>query len=129
MALSELELLLLDSGALFTDTLLGLLCLPAADRSKEGLEVGEEVGLSHVEVPVEQTKKLLLHQVDFGDAEAKVIVAADRCVTGPVLVLGRGVVEVLCREDERCEEDTVDSAAHALGDRRKTLCQAVEVDQ
>ena len=72
MALSELELLLLDGGALFTDTLLGLLCLPAADGRKEGLKVSEEVGLSHVEVPVEQTEKLLLHEVDFGDAEAKV---------------------------------------------------------
>jgi hypothetical protein len=126
---SELELLLFDGGALFTDALLGFLCLPAADGGKERLEVGEEVGLGHVEVPVEETKELLLHEVDFGDAEAKVVVAADGGVTGPVLVLGRGVVEVLCREDERGEEDAVDGAAHALCNRRKTLCQAVEVDE
>jgi len=129
LALGKLELLLFDGGALFANALLGFLCLPAADGSEERLEVGEQVGLGHVEVPVEQTEKLLLHEVDFGDAEAKVVVAADGGVTGPVLVLGGGVVEVLCSEDERCEEDAVDGATHALGDRRKTLCQAVEVDE
>ena len=129
MALGELELLLLDGGALFAEALLGLLCLPAANGSKERLEVAEEIGFGHVEIPVEEAKKLLLHKVDLGDAEAEVVVTTDRGVASPVLVLGRGVVEVLCRENERSEEDTVDGAAHALCDRRKTLCQAVEVDQ
>lgn len=89
MALSELKLLLLDGGALLTKALLGLLCLPAADGGKEGLKVAEEVGLGHVEVPVKKTKKLLLHKVDFGDAEAEVVVAANGGVASPVLVLGR----------------------------------------
>jgi L-ribulose-5-phosphate 3-epimerase UlaE len=89
LALGELKLLLLDGGALFTDTLLGLLCLPAADGSKERLEVAEKVGFSDVEIPVEEAKELLLHEVDFGDAEAEVVVAADRGVTSPVLVLRR----------------------------------------
>jgi len=129
LALSKFELLLLDGGALFAETLLGFLCLPATDGGEERLKVGEEVGFGHVKIPVEEAKKLLLHEVDFGDAEAEVVVTTDRGVASPVLVLGRGVVEVLCRENERSEEDTVDGAAHALCDRRKTLCQAVEVDQ
>jgi hypothetical protein len=89
LALGELKLLLLDGGALFANTLLGLLCLPAADGSEERLEVAEKVGFGNVEIPVEKAKKLLLHKVDFGDAEAKVVVAANRGVTSPVLVLGR----------------------------------------
>jgi hypothetical protein len=78
-----------------------------------------EVIIVDAEIPVEQEEELLLHEVDFSDGEAKVLVAADSAVAGPVLVLGRGVIEVLSRKDEGGEEDAVDGAAHALGDRRK----------
>lgn len=63
---------------------------------------------------------MLFHQVDFGDGEAEVWVATDGCVTCPVLVLRRAVVEVLGREDERSEEYTMDCASHALSNRRKS---------
>lgn len=89
LALGELELLLLDGGALFAEALLGLLCLPAADGSEERLEVAEKVGFGHVEIPVKKAKELLLHEVDFGDAESKAVVATNGGVAGPVLVLGR----------------------------------------
>lgn len=129
LALGKLELLLLEGGALFAEALLGFLGLPAADGGEEGLEVVEEVGLANVEVPVEKAEELLLHEVDFGDAEAEVVVAADGSVAGPVLVLGGGVVEVLGGEDEGGEENAVDGAAHSLCHRRQTLGQPVEVDQ
>ena len=72
------------------------------------------------EIPVKEEQQLLLHKVDLGDGEAKVLVAADSAVPGPVLVLGRGVIEVLGCKDERGEEDAVNCASHALGDGRKT---------
>lgn len=72
------------------------------------------------EIPVEEEQQLLLHEVDLGDGEAKVLVAANSAVPGPVLVLGRGVIEVLSCKDERGEKDAVDSASHALGDGRET---------
>ena len=89
LALGELELLLLDGGTLLAKALLGLLCLPGADGGEERLEVAEEVGFGHIEIPVKKAKELLLHKVDFGDAETKVVVAADGGVASPVLVLGR----------------------------------------
>lgn len=81
------------------------------------------------EVPVEKEEELLLHEVDLGDGEAKVLVAANRAVAGPVLVLGGGVVEVLSGKDESGKEDAVGGALHALGNRRKTSPEAGEVDQ
>ena len=89
MALGKLELLLLDGGALFAEALLGFLCLPGANGGEERLEVAEEVGFGHVEIPVKKAEELLLHEVDFGDAETKAVVAADGGVASPVLVLGR----------------------------------------
>ena len=47
------------------------------------------------EIPVKEEQQLLLHKVDLCDGESKVLVAADSAVPGPVLVLGRGVIEVL----------------------------------
>ena len=41
------------------------------------------------EVPVEEEEQLLLHEVDLSDGEAEVVVAANRGVLCPVLVLGR----------------------------------------
>ena len=81
--------MLLDGGTLLAKTLLGLLCLPGANGGKERLEVAEEIGFGHVEIPVKKAKKLLLHKVDFGDAETKAVVAADGGVASPVLVLRR----------------------------------------
>lgn len=96
--------------------LFGLAGLPGADGRQEGLEVGVEIGLCDAQIPAEQVQELLLHQVDFGQAEAEAVVAADSGVAGPVLVLRGGVVKVLGGENEGSEEDTVDGAAHALCD-------------
>jgi tRNA-binding EMAP/Myf-like protein len=117
------ELILLSGKlllALSDACLLGLSGLVAADGSQEWLEVEVKILWVDAKVPVEEEEKLLLHEVDLGDGEAKVLVAADSTVPGPVLVLGRGVVEVLCSEDEGSQEDSVDGASHALGDRRET---------
>lgn len=50
-------------------------------------------------------------------------------VTGPMFVLGAGVIQVLCGEDERGEEDAVDSAAHTLCDWGQTGTKTTEVDE
>lgn len=76
---------------------------------------------SDTKFPIKQAQKLLLHEVDFREAEPKVLVATNSCITCPVLVLGRRVVEVLGREDERSQEDSMGSALHALGNRRQTF--------
>lgn len=74
------------------------------------------------EIPVEQEQKLLLHQVHLLELEETHGVGA------PVLVLWRRVVEVLGREDEGREEDSVAGAGHALRDGRQLVLQPVEVD-
>ena len=81
--------MLLDGGTFLAKALLGLMCLPCADGGKERLEVAEKVGFGHVEIPVKKAEELLLHEVDFGDAETKAVVAADGGVASPVLVLRR----------------------------------------
>ena len=69
------------------------------------------------QVPVEKVEELLLHQVDLGDREAKVLVPSDGGVPRPVLVLRRRVVKILSREDERGQEDPMHGTAHTLGHR------------
>lgn len=121
-----LHLALLEHGV---HCLFRLALLPDADRVEEGLEVGVEVVLCDAEVPVEEVEELLLHEVDLVVGEAEALVAADGGVAGPVLVLWRRVVEVLCGEDEGGEEDAVDGAAHALCNGRQALLEAREVDE
>ena len=77
--------------------------------------MGVEVFRGDPEIPVEKVEELFLHEVDFGDGEAEVFVSSYSGVPSPVLVLWRGVVEVLCGEDERGEEDAVDCTSHAFG--------------
>lgn len=98
--------------------LLSLARLVDANGCQEGLEVIVKILGVDAEIPVEEKEKLLLHKVDFGDGETKVLVPADSTVPSPVLVLGGRVVEVLCRKNESGEEDPVNGAAHTLGDRR-----------
>lgn len=74
-----------------------------------------EIIFVHVQVPVEEEKKLLLHQIDFCLGEAKVGEVANFGIFSPMLVLWRRVIEEFCREDEGSEEDAVDCAS-------KTLC-------
>ena len=100
-----------------------------ADRAQEWLEVVEEVVLRDAGLPVEEEQQLALHEVDLREGEAEAVVALDGRVAGPVLVLGTGVVEILGGEDEGCEEDPVDGAAHALGDWGEPSAQAVQIDE
>lgn len=88
-----------------------------------------KVLLTDNEVPLEKVEELLLHEVDLSQAEAEALVTLDSSVASPVLVLGGRVVERLCGEDKRSEEDAVDSAAHALGDRWEPLLETAEVDK
>ena len=77
--------------------------------------------LSDSKIPVEKAKKLLLHQVDFGQAEAKAVKTTNGSVPRPMFVLGRGVVEVLSSKDERRKEDAVGCALHAFCNWRQSL--------
>lgn len=124
LLLAGVLLLLLDEPGL-----LGLAGLPDTDGSKEGLKVVVKILGVDAEVPVEEEEELLLHEVDLGDGEAEVVVAAHSAVASPVLVLWGRVVEVLGGKDEGSKEDAVGGALHALGDRRKTGPEAGEIDQ
>lgn len=64
-----------------------------------------------------------------GDAARPVGVVPDLRVLGPVLVLGRGVVEILGGEDEGGQEDAVGCAAQSLGLGLQTGLEAVQVHQ
>lgn len=88
-----------------------------------------EIVLSNSEVPIKQPEKLLLHEIDFRQAEAKIVEATNACISSPVLVLWRGIVQVLGSEDQRGEEDAVRCALHSFGDRRQTLLQSTEIDK
>lgn len=107
-----LELLLL--AALLFDCQHTLLL---ADGCQEGFEVVVEIFRVDLEVPVEEEEELLFHEVHFGDGEAEVGKAPDDGVPRPVLVLRGAVIEVLCGEDESSQEDSVNSATHALCNR------------
>lgn len=96
---------------------LGLFLLKA-DRSEERLKVGEEILICDSQIPVKEEEELLFHQVNFCDGEAEAVEAFHRRIPSPVFVLGRAVIQVLGREDERGEEDAVDSATHSFGHRR-----------
>jgi hypothetical protein len=98
--------------------LLGLARLPHTNGAQEGLEVVVEVVWVDAKIPIEEKEELLLHEVDLGDGKAKVLEAPNSTVPSPVLVLGRGVIEVLGGQNEGREEDPVDGAPHALGNRR-----------
>jgi len=71
---------LLQTGLLLDD-------LVFADGSQEWVEMEVEIFRSDSQVPVEKVKKLLLHEVDFGDGEAKVGEVANGCITSPMFVL------------------------------------------
>lgn len=123
-------LALLKSRHFLLDAL--LLCLaqlPCTDRSKEWFEVAVKVLFSDTKVPLKQSKKLLLHEVDLGQAEAKIIETADGSVSCPVLVLWGRVVEILCSKDKRCKEDAVRSTFHSLCNWRQALLESGQVDK
>lgn len=88
----------------------------ASDRCQEHVQLAVQVLLLDPQVPVQQEQQLLLHQVDLCPAEAEVlVVVADDAVVGPVLVLGRAVVEVLGGQDQAGQEDAVSRASQSLG--------------
>jgi hypothetical protein len=89
----------------------------------------EEVIFSHAKVEIEEIEELSLHEIDFGQAEAKSVIPLDAGIPGPVLVLRTGVVEVLGSKNQRGKEDAMDCTTHALCNWRKTRSETVEVYQ
>lgn len=100
-----------------------------ADGSEERVEVGVKILRINPEIPVQEEEELLFHEIDFGEGETKGIIALDGGVAGPVLVLGRRVVQVFSGENEGGKEDAVDGAAHAFRHRGQALLQPREVDE
>lgn len=124
--------LLLSEGLLAALAHAGVLFMAedlGADGGKEGVKVVVEIIFADAQVPVKEVEQLLLHEIHFGAGESKRFKAADVGVLSPVLVLGRGVVEVLGGEDESGEEDAVDGASQTLGHGREALLESLEVDQ
>ena len=104
-------------AGIFSALELGLFLLKA-DGSEEGLKVGEEILICDSQIPVKEEEELLLHEVNFCDGEAEALEAFHRRIPCPVFILGRAVIQVLGREDERGEENAVDGATHSFGDWR-----------
>ena len=80
--------------------------------------MGKEIIIGYSQIPVKEEEKLLFHQVYFCDGEAETLEAFHRRIPSPVFILGGTVIQILGREDERCEEDAVDRATHPFGDWR-----------
>lgn len=144
MATLELGLALLvyapTSSFRFCDKSIGLgssarhvfgfgLSASTADGREEGLEVGVKILLGDVELPVEKIEQLLFHQVDLRQGEAESRVVFEEAVAGPILVLGRAVVDVFGGEDEASEEDAVKGAGHAFGHGRQPTAEPVQVHE
>jgi hypothetical protein len=99
------------------------------DRSEERLQISQKVLLGDTSLPIQQEEQLTFHQVDLGQREAKSFESLHSGVPSPVLVLGARVIQVLGGEDERGEEDPVDCASHALGNRWQTGSKTAQVHQ
>ena len=97
-----------------TFLLLGYQALAVGDEKR--LEISEEILLGDAQVPVQKEEELAFHEVDLREREAETFESLHCSVTGPMLVLGTGVVQIFGGQDERGEEDAMDSAAHALCD-------------
>lgn len=102
---------------MFSALELGLFLLKA-NGSEEGLKMAIEILVCYSQIPVEEEKELLFHKVNFCDGEAETLEAFHRRIPSPVFILGGAVIQVLGREDERCEKNAVDGATHSLRDRR-----------
>lgn len=85
-----------------------------AVRLEEEVELAVKVMLDNTKIPLKKEKKLFFHQVDLVAVEAKNIsVVLNAGVVGPVLILGRRVVEILGGENERSEKDAMGGASKA----------------
>lgn len=128
-----------------TDTLLVLAALAAgeavghvpADGLEENIKLAVKILLLNPQIPAEQAKQLPLHLVDLCSAEREVgndaatVIGDDGyiCVPGPVLVLGRAVVQVLSGQNQSGQEDAMRSATAASGVRLQASLESGEVDQ
>jgi len=101
-----------------------------AQGSQEGLEFLIKILLGDAQVEAEEGKELALHEVDLLAGEAEVVVRGlHDGIVGPVLVLGRAIVQVLGGNDQRSEEDAVDRTPETLGLGLQALLQASEINQ
>ena len=96
---------------------LGLFLLKA-DGGEEGLKVSEEILVCDSQIPIEEEEELLFHEINLRDGKAETLKAFHRRISSPVFILGRAVIQILGREDERSEENSVDGATHSFGDWR-----------
>lgn len=85
--------------------------LSRADRitllvSEEGCKVHDCLVFIEAKIVVEQEEQLFFHEVYLREIEK-------RGISRPVLVFGRGVVEIFCSNDESGQEDTVSRTRHA----------------
>lgn len=99
------------------------------NRSQKGFEVNEEILVCDSQVPVQQEQELFLHQVHLRVGKPESFILVHQRVAGPVLVLRRGVVQVLGRQDQRGQENPVYGAPHSLCYGGQSLLQSGEVDQ
>lgn len=99
------------------------------DGGEEGLKVGIQILRGDAEVPVQKEEELFLHQVHFCYGKAEAFVATNCRIAGPMLVLGRGIIEVLGCEDKRRKEDPVNGATHAFCYWGEPRLQTRKVDQ
>lgn len=106
-----------------------LLLHAMTDGGQEGFQVGQEVLLRDTSLPVQEEEQLTLHQIHLGQGEPKSFPSLHGSVPSPVLVLWARVVQVLGGEDQRGQEDAVDSASHALGNGWQTSPEAAQVHQ
>lgn len=74
--------------------------------------MGDGLEFVETEVVTEEEEELLLHEIDLGDIE-------QFSVGGPMLILGRRVIEVFGGDDEGGKKDAVTRTGNTYGRGRK----------
>jgi hypothetical protein len=65
------------------------------DGEQERAQVGKDILLRHMSLPVEQNEQLVLHRVHLWQGEAKPLVIFHHSVLSPMLVLGARIIQAL----------------------------------
>ena len=105
-----------------------------ANWLEERLELELKLLHTEVQVVVEESEQLLLHEVDFRSRESElgeVLIwsGLDTGIVGPVPILWRRVVDIFGSDDEAREKDAVCRALEAFCNRWKLLAKALEVEK
>jgi len=99
------------------------------DGDEEWFKVEEKVLFCNPHVPIQKIQHLSFHQVHFRYRETEALVSLDAAIVCPMLVLRTRVIEVFGCEDKGSEEDSVDGASHALGNRWETSLKTGKVHE